>query len=58
MTGMDTAHAAGTVPFEVSASLGIATSEEMDGAPDLQALTRAADQRMYEAKRRRHAAES
>jgi diguanylate cyclase (GGDEF)-like protein len=44
-----------TLPFEVSASLGIATWDGAQGTPDLGALIRIADERMYEAKRKHHA---
>jgi diguanylate cyclase (GGDEF)-like protein len=45
----------GTLPFEVSASLGIAAWDGAQGTPDLGALIRIADERMYEAKRKHHA---
>jgi diguanylate cyclase (GGDEF)-like protein len=45
----------GTLPFEVSASLGIAAWDGVESSADLQALIRTADERMYEAKRQHHA---
>jgi diguanylate cyclase (GGDEF)-like protein len=44
---------AATLPFRVSASLGIATWDPEAGAPHLETLIRIADERMYETKRSR-----
>jgi diguanylate cyclase (GGDEF)-like protein len=42
------------LPFAVSASLGIAAWDGAQGTPDLGALIRIADERMYDVKRRNH----
>jgi diguanylate cyclase (GGDEF)-like protein len=57
-TEMAAVNNSGSLPFKVSASLGIASWDPEAGAPDLETLIRIADARMYDVKREKQGPES